>query len=72
MSERPEQPPNTFVVRFWWKWQGEDPNQTMGWHGRIEHVQSGEGMAFLDVRQMVAFIERFIPSGSPPPGGKAP
>ncbi|MGB9724284.1 MAG: hypothetical protein ACP5OO_11440 [Chloroflexia bacterium] len=71
MPEHAERPQNTFVVRFWWEWPSEDSGRIVGWRGRIEHVQSGEGMAFRDMRQMLAFIERFIPSWPPPPGGEA-
>lgn len=60
MPDRTEPPQNTFVVRFWWEQQGEDAEQTIGWRGRIEHVQSGERMAFRDVRELLAFIARFV------------
>jgi len=67
MPGHTEQSQNTFVVRFWWEWQGEGADQTMGWRGRIEHIQSGEGMIFHDSRQLLAFIERFVaPLSSPP------
>lgn len=60
MPGRVELPQNTFVVRFWWEWQGEGSDQLMGWRGRIEHVQSGEGTTFHEAHQLLAFIERFI------------
>lgn len=60
MPGHAELPQNTFVVRYWWEWQGEGPDRTMGWRGRIEHVQSGEGMTFHEAYQLLAFIERFI------------
>jgi len=60
MDDHPEQPHNTFVVRFWREWHGEGSDQAIGWRGRIEHVQSGEGIAFREVRQLLTFIERFI------------
>ncbi len=62
MPGHAELPQNTFVVRFWWEWQGGSADQPMSWRGRIEHVQSGEGMSFRDMGEMVSFIERFIPS----------
>jgi len=66
MPGHTEQSQNTFIVRFWWKWQVEDPDRTMTWCGRVEHVQSGEGMTFIDVRQLLTFIERFVaPLSSP-------
>ncbi len=51
---------HTFVVRFWWEWEGEDTQRVRGWRGRIEHVQSGEGITFQEMRQLLAFIEGFI------------
>lgn len=62
MPDHVKQPQNTLVVRFWWEWQGEGSNQTMGWRGRVEHMQSGEGMTFRDARQLLVFIARFITS----------
>jgi len=55
------EPQNTFVVRFWWEWQGEGSEPGKGWRGRVEHVQSGEGVSFCNVDEMIAFIARFIP-----------
>ncbi len=68
MPEHTEQPQNTFVVRFWWEWRGTGAGtgQMPGWRGRIEHVQSGKGMAFHEMQQMVTFITRFISSSSAP------
>ncbi|GAB4504398.1 MAG: hypothetical protein Fur0043_13920 [Anaerolineales bacterium] len=60
MPNHTEQPQNTFVVRFWWKWQGGGLDQTRAWRGRIEHVQSGEGMTFHEFDQLLGFIKRFI------------
>lgn len=67
MPDYTEQPQNTFVVRFWREWLGADAEQTPGWRGRIEHVQSGEGMTFRDLRQLLAFIERFVGLLAAPP-----
>jgi len=55
------EPQNTFVVRFWWEWQGEGSEPGKGWRGRVEHVQSGEGVSFCDADDLIAFIARFIP-----------
>lgn len=60
VPNREEQPQNTFVIRFWWEWHPEDSDRTRIWRGRIEHVQSGEGMTFREARQLLAFIERFV------------
>ncbi len=53
-------PQNTFVVRFWWDMGGTDSNAPQRWHGRIDHVQSGENIAFIDAREMLAFLERYV------------
>lgn len=66
MSGHIKQSQSTFIVRFWWEWQAEDPDQTMVWRGRIEHVQSGEGMSFHDASQLFAFIKRFVTALSLP------
>ncbi|MDI7275666.1 MAG: hypothetical protein QME94_06780 [Anaerolineae bacterium] len=72
MPDYTEQPQNTFVIRFWWEWQGAGSDQAVGWRGRVEHVQSGEGMAFREMRQLLAFIEAFVPfSPTSPSNGKA-
>jgi len=70
MPAHTEQPQNTFVVRFWWEWPGEGSEPGRVWHGRAEHVQSGEGMTFRDMGQLLAFIERFVAPGSSLPGGE--
>ncbi len=80
MSQHTPQSQNTFVVRFWWEWGGEErptgaPNATDGvvrWRGRVEHVQSGRGVAFRDARQLFAFMERFVSSLQVPASGKSP
>jgi len=50
----PVPPVSTFVVRFWQEWSVAGPR----WRGRIEHVQSGEGAAFLDLDGMLEFVRR--------------
>ena len=64
------EPQNTFVVRFWWEWQGEGSEPRRVWRGRVEHVQSGEGMTFRDLRQLLAFMERFVAPWSSLLGGE--
>jgi hypothetical protein len=61
MAESHSVPPaSTFVVRLWHEWTAEGPH----WRGRIEHLQSGESAAFLDLEGALAFIRRF----TAPPG----
>jgi hypothetical protein len=45
----------TFVVRFW----REESAGEVRWRGRIEHVQSAEGTAFLDAEGMFRFMGQF-------------
>jgi len=55
MAESSPIPPvSTFVVRFWQEWSAAGSR----WRGRIEHVQSGESAAFLDVDEMLDFVRR--------------
>lgn len=68
MPDHVEPPQNTFVVRFWWEWQRGSADRARGWRGRIEHIQSGEGMTFRNVHELLTFIERFVTPLSPPPG----
>ena len=45
----------TFVVRFW----REASAGSVRWRGQIEHVQSGQSAAFLDLEAMLRFLRRF-------------
>jgi len=47
--------PVTFVLRFW----RETSAGRVRWRGQIEHVQSGEKAAFLDIGTMLRFLRRF-------------
>ncbi len=66
MGKPIEQPQNTFVIRFWREWQGGGSDRTAGWRGRIEHIQSGEGIAFYEPQEILAFIGRFLHRLPPP------
>ena len=50
----PGPPLNTFIVRFWQEWSAAGSR----WRGRIEHVQSREGAAFLDLDEILDFVRR--------------
>jgi hypothetical protein len=52
---RPSAPASTFVVRFYREWTAGRPR----WRGHIEHLQSGEGVAFLDLDKLLAFVRSF-------------
>jgi hypothetical protein len=46
-------PASTFVLRFWREW-----STTAGrWRGRIEHVQSGRRADFVDLIDMLEFVQ---------------
>ena len=51
----PMPPVSTFVVRFWHEWSAAGSR----WRGRVEHVQSGESAAFLDLNGILDFVRRF-------------
>jgi hypothetical protein len=56
MAEDFPGPPNsTFIIRFWREWSAAGPR----WRGHIEHVQSGEETAFIDLEKLLAFLRRF-------------
>ena len=45
----------TFVLRFW----RERTTSEVHWRGRIEHVPSGESVAFIEFDAMLSFLQRF-------------
>jgi hypothetical protein len=45
----------TFVLRF----QRERTVGEARWRGSIEHVPSGEAIAFMDFETMLCFLQRF-------------
>jgi hypothetical protein len=45
----------TFVLRF----QRETTAGETRWRGSIEHVPSGEAIAFMDFEMMLRFLKRF-------------
>lgn len=58
----PTRPTSTFVVRFWYETSAGERR----WRGQIEHVQSGERVAFLELDAMLSFLRRFgVEAGAP-------
>jgi hypothetical protein len=56
MTEPSSFPPvSTLVIRLWREWSVAGSR----WRGRIQHVQSGESAAFLDLEGMLDFLRRF-------------
>lgn len=51
----PQTPMNTFVIRIWREWSAGRTR----WHGRAEHVQSGESVAMQSEQALLDFIRRF-------------
>jgi hypothetical protein len=46
-------PASTFVLCFWREWSG-----TAGrWRGRIEHVQSGQRADFVELADVLDFVQ---------------
>jgi len=57
LAESPSDlPASTFVVRLWYEGTAEGQR----WRGRVEHLQSGESRAFLDVDGLLCFLNRFM------------
>lgn len=53
MSDVPSGPSiNTFVVRIWC----ESSLDASRWRGRVEHLQSGERLAFEELERVLTFI----------------
>ena len=42
----------TFVVRFWREWSATGQR----WRGRIQHVESGNAVSFMDLDKMMRFL----------------
>ena len=64
----PIPPASTFVVRLWREWSTAGPR----WRGWVEHVQSGEEAAFLDLDEMLRFIRRFAAMADDEAGFREP
>lgn len=54
----------TFVVRFW----REVSADQVRWRGQIEHVQSGRRTDFLELHDLLGFLECFGIGAMGPPG----
>ncbi len=54
-TSAPASPLSTFVVRFW----REHSAAGLQWRGRVEHVQSGAGIAFTDPDDLLGFLRGF-------------
>jgi hypothetical protein len=53
----PTAPPlNTFIVRFWQETGTVPPR----WCGQVQHVQSGERIAFTDPLALLHFLQRWV------------
>ncbi|MCK4449241.1 MAG: hypothetical protein KAW49_08315 [Anaerolineae bacterium] len=52
----PNPPLNTFIVRFW----RESAAGEGCWRGQVQHVQSGERIAFADEATLLRFLRRWV------------
>jgi hypothetical protein len=62
-DDRPLPAARAFVVQL----RGEAEVARGHWVGRVAHVVSGRTTHFETLRELVAFIERVLASGEPPP-----
>ncbi len=46
---------DTFIIRFW----REMSTGEVRWRGRIEHIKSKESATFLELEEMLDFIQRY-------------
>jgi hypothetical protein len=50
----------SFLVRLWWEPASEQPEQTAGWQGEVEYIQSGQRWTFDGLDQLFASILRQV------------
>jgi hypothetical protein len=55
-----DSPQDTFVLRFWRELPNGEPPHRPRWRGRIEHLQSGQALAFDDPDQVLEFVDQFL------------
>ena len=55
-SENSLYPASTFIVRIWLEWS----ESGSCWRGQIEHLQSRQRCAFLNLKEMVKFIQGYV------------
>ncbi|MGE5463286.1 MAG: hypothetical protein ACM3PS_08020 [Syntrophothermus sp.] len=72
MENYPRANGSTFIIRIWLEWS----ESGSCWRGQIEHIQSRQKSAFLNLEEMGGFIQNFvaIPAGrnDPVKGGSLP
>jgi hypothetical protein len=56
MENYPRFDGSTFVVRIWLEWS----ESGSCWRGQIEHMQSRQKGAFLNLEEMGGFIQKFV------------
>ncbi len=54
-------PLNTFIVRFW---RDSEAGQAY-WRGLVQHIQSGERIAFADEATLLRFLRHWIEMKEP-------
>lgn len=56
MEPYPKSTGSMFIVRIWREWS----QNGSGWRGQIEHVQSRQKYAFLNLGEMVKFMQGYV------------
>ena len=57
MTHHMSRPQSTFVIRLWREQGGKEAGSVQEWQGRIEHLQSGEGITFRHWDQLLEFMQ---------------
>ena len=55
-EDKPAPPLSTFIVRFW----RELGASQVCWRGQVQHVQSGDKIAFADETALLSFLRRWV------------
>ena len=56
----------SFLVRLWRESTPELPEQTVGWQGEVEHIQSGRHWTFDGLDQLFASIRQQVEGSNEP------
>lgn len=55
-EDKPAPPLSTFIVRFWRELEASQ----VCWRGQVQHVQSGDKIAFADETALLSFLRRWV------------
>jgi hypothetical protein len=48
----------SFLVRLWHEPRPELPETSAGWHGEVEHIQTGRRWTFSTLDELLGFLRR--------------